>query len=871
MSLWQNSRVTTFMCVCLLTACADDKSAAPGPDASVTDPDSMPGTSEVDATDAGSVDPNHPALNQTPTQSGISEDGEDVASLADFGAHVGRITTQDTGFHGLWAHCQQGDFRLYNETVEVCVQAEKTNRHEMFSGGAIVDLRRRGDTSDDVFDLLKPRVGLNVGFAERVYVVRDGSQGGPAVVRVDGYDSPVAYILGMVGGKIFKSDGLKFTTEFRLWPASTEVEIVSWVTNTSAVNKSITPGEWLAPGDRTEVFRDKYGFLPSTLNYRWLATVGESNSVTWYGEEDMAIDELPFSDNNPWLLTKFPVVPLAAGETYAWRRWLGIGDGTLASTQGARSKRISGEERTLKKVSVKYADGAPAAGRRVSIDTEDTAMFFGVTDGNGELKASWDISSTLTVEPIPGHAATRVDLAAGDLEVSVEVPNPATLMVNATTDGAPTNALVRVRAPGVETEFFATGRGSIELAPGMYTIQVTRGLEYDVIESQVTLEAGGTDFNADLVRSVDTAGWIAADFHQHMEPSSDSAVNINLRVTDNVCEGVEFVAPTDHDVTTNLQPWIDRLGFTDVLNTFSGLEVSPTTGHVGIYPMPYDPSRRGNGAITLAYIDGADTKYRPIPEVFAAARQMSTNPVIQLNHPRGGTSLFDTTGFDPTRDDPRTYTNTDWSTDFDTMEVINRFSSTCETFADFAQFLNVGLKKTGLGNADTHTLDGNPAGTPRNYLPIAAQPGQIDGMTVRDMLKAGRVTVGAHAFLDFTDGKLPGDTVVGANQTFGVRVQTPSYSQATRLHVVVNGEVVESLDRSGTNGNDFDETIHLAVTKDSWVVFFAMGPRANAWEYGDPTLAFSNPIFIDIAGDGWQEPGMSTLSLNALNESGFCN
>ncbi|MEZ4458727.1 MAG: CehA/McbA family metallohydrolase [bacterium] len=813
---WRFCCLSAFV---LAVACGDDKSTTPKPDAgdaAVADTGDL-GVSDAqsDLADADTpVDPNNPGLELSPIQEGVSESGVAVETLEATGARIGRIASDDTGFHGLWAHCRNGDFRLYNERVELCIQAESTNRNEMFTGGSIVDLRLRGSDAEDVFDLLKPRVGFNVQFAERVYVVRDGTDGGPAVLRVDGYDTPVAYILGIVGGRLFKSDGLQWVTEYRLWPQSTEVEIVSWLTNPNMTAKNITPGEWLAPGDRTEVFRDQYGFAPSNLAYRWMASVGESSSITWYGEEDMAIDELPFSDNNPWLLAKFSALSLGAGQTHVWRRWLGIGDGTLASTQGARERRLLGAERALKAVRVHDAADNPVANRRVTIlSKQGQPLYFGVTDINGEFEASWDEAATISVEPEAGFEATVQNIDGTASSASVTVPTAATLTVNATTSGLPTNVLVQVRASQpvpVNTEFVALGTGSLRIAPGTYTLQVTRGMEYDMIETQVVVTEAGATFDADMIRSVDTEGWIAADFHQHMEPSSDSAVNINDRITDNVCEGVEFVAPTDHDVVSDLQPYIDALGFTDVLNTFPGLEVSPRTGHVGVYPMPFDPSQRGNGTVALAYIDQSEVKYRAIPDIFVAARALPTDPVVQLNHPRGGTSLFDTTQFDPNVDDPRTFTKTDWSTDFDTIEVINRFPSTCNTFADLAQFLNVGLKKTGLGNSDTHTLNGNPAGTPRNYLAIDAQPGQIAGADVVAALKSGRVSVGAHAFIDFTDGKVPGDLIVGADQTFGVRVQTPSHSEITRLHVIVNGVVVQSLDRTGTNGNDFDEVIPLS-------------------------------------------------------------
>jgi hypothetical protein len=524
-------------------------------------------------------------------------------------------------------------------------------------------------------------------------------------------------------------------------------------------------------------------------------------------------------------------------------------------------------------VRVVDSDGQPVAGRRVSIASKagDEQYFFGVTDAAGELQATWPAAAVLKVAADPGFEDTTAMVdGVGTDPVEVEVPKSASLKVRVTHGDLPGFGLVRVRAQGVDEEMFAVDGGALSLAPGAYTIQVSRGLEYDVVEQAITVPAEGLELTVDLTRTVETEGWIAADFHQHMEPSTDSAISVRNRVLDNVCEGVEFVAATDHDVVTTLQPVIDSLGLGGELNTFAGLEISPRTAHVNVYPIAFNANERGNGGISLAYMDADEVKFRKIPDVFAAARAMPTDPVVQLNHPRGSTSYFETTDFDPTVDDPRSFQNEIWSTDFDTMEVVNRFPATCDIYADLSQFLNVGLKKTGLGNSDSHTLSGNPAGVPRNYLAIDAVPGQVSGDSVRDALKTGRVTVGANAFIDFTDALLPGDTVVGSSRTFNVRVQTPSYSEVTRLHVVVNGKVVQSLDRTGTNGHDFDESITLEFSQDSWVGFFAVGPRPSAWEYGEMTLAFTNAVFVDVAGDGWQAPGMQTLDLGALNESGFC-
>ncbi len=143
------------------------------------------------------------------------------------------------------------------------------------------------------------------------------------------------------------------------------------------------------------------------------------------------------------------------------------------------------------------------------------------------------------------------------------------------------------------------------------------------------------------------------------------------------------------------------------------------------------------------------------------------------------------------------------------------------------------------------------------------------------------MTVGAHAFIDFGDGKLPGDTLTttaGSSLDFQVRVQTPDWSQADKLIAVVNGEVVDIFDRPGdaTEHLDFDQSVSMVFDEDAWVVFFAYGASPSGEvRSGKPVVAFTNPIYVDVDGDAdsdgqdWEAPGARALSLGAVNQ--FCN
>ena len=65
------------------------------------------------------------------------------------------------------------------------------------------------------------------------------------------------------------------------------------------------------------------------------------------------------------------------------------------------------------------------------------------------------------------------------------------------------------------------------------------------------------NLNFTLIRSVNTDGWISADFHVHSAPSHDSGVSLKKRVITMVSEGVEYFTGTDHDYVTDFDPEIE--------------------------------------------------------------------------------------------------------------------------------------------------------------------------------------------------------------------------------------------------------------------------------------------------------------------------
>jgi hypothetical protein len=877
------------------TACSDDPQESK-PDAQIAADASDAGdgdTSQLDAADGADAGPQ--GIQRTTPQDGVDPDGHaDVDQTLTAGeARVGKISSEDTGFRGIWAHCRTGDFKLYNADIEVCIQSETTNRFEVFSGGMIVDAKRAGDTQagdtqqEDVLDFVMPLVGLGTTFTTEVNVLRDGSDGGAAVLETVSTDVALAHLVGLTGGALSDPQGIDVITEYRLEPDSDSVEIVSWYINPTDGQRSFFIGDWFGFGDRAQLWTPGRGIGAPGGRYGWLASLADGSSYGWVMPDGSA-NELGLTGQGlPWAGSRASNVRLNSGQQRTWQRWFVVGDGTLASIQERaaeiRGEDIAGTRRTL---TVETDAGEPAVGRGVLATLDDTPIAWGKTDANGEVALSLaDGDYDLVVDGWHGGQDFERELSVSEQAHTISIDTPATLSLSVTESASSELLTSRVVISG-GTGFSGPavdGTLDLELAAGTYRIVASHGPEYDAAAVDVTLAAGDSQSQSlELSRGFDTPGWLSGDFHQHMEPSLDSEVHIDQRLLENVALGVEITASTDHEAVSDLRPLISEYGFEDKIASFPGVEISPIETHVGLYPMDYVSDERGRGTLPLAVIDDeGEPQKRSIPDLIALARQLTSDPVVQLNHSRRSTSgLLELVGFDPELG-PDAVDDDRFTTDFDTMEIINRFNNACRLFADWSGFLNAGYTFTGLGNSDTHDVSGE-SGLPRNFLHIDKTPGEVTADDVRQALRSGRVTVGAHAFMDFADGKLPGDVIsTNANQgvDFGVRVQTPDWAQATHLITVVNGQAVDLVERDGTTATDhldFEQTINRSFAQDSWIVFFAYGPNPSGdMSSGKPVVAFTNPIFIDVDGDSdddgddWEAPGTIPLTLDSVDE--FCN
>jgi len=407
------------------------------------------------------------------------------------------------------------------------------------------------------------------------------------------------------------------------------------------------------------------------------------------------------------------------------------------------------------------------------------------------------------------------------------------------------------------------GRGTIQLPPGRYSVLATHGLEYSVDAQEVEVTAArGATLRATLSHEVDTAGWVAADFHLHAEPSGDSEVPLPDRVTTLLGEGIELAVATDHNHVTDYAPALGSLHQESRLATTPGIEITTREwGHFNAFPYP-------TTAPLPPFADAVPT------DLFAFVRGTAPHSIIQVNHPRMGQIGY----FDVGKFDPVTQTGRDgFSLEFDTLEVWNGFDLVKPdvleaNFREWVSLVSRGRRWTAVGNSDSHRVVYEWAGYPRTYVKVDDE--RIDASLVDRVargLREGAAVVTSGPFIDLdVDGRGPGATVTPTQGAVNVRldVRAPAWIGIRTADLLLDGVVVRHLDLADVDtGAVSGPGARLAwrgsvpVRRDGFLVAVVHAtstlervlPGARV-----PSGAFTNPIFVDADADGhWTAPGVA--------------
>jgi hypothetical protein len=403
------------------------------------------------------------------------------------------------------------------------------------------------------------------------------------------------------------------------------------------------------------------------------------------------------------------------------------------------------------------------------------------------------------------------------------------------------------------------GVGVVPLPLGLYDVYVSRGPEWDrFVARRVRVTPKGALVQARLKHVVDSHGWISGDFHVHAAASSDSHVPMQDRVYEFIADGVELLVATDHNVVSDYAPIIHELGVGQYLESSTGDELTTGGwGHFGAFPLPADLERAGHGAVL---VHGRTAK-----DFFQDVRVAAPEAVIDVHHPRIDREIgyFDLGKLDSKNDRAD---RPGFSFDFDAVEVLNGYQdserrSVDRVIDDWFSLLNHGHLVTATGNSDTHHLDHNIGGYPRNYVRVLDdRPQHLQPFEVARSVKAHHSFFTTAPFIDVrVHGAGPGDVAAaaGGHARVEVTVQAAPWVSLSMVRIYLNGvEDQRATVPPSTDVVRFRGQFDVTTKQDGWVVVRADGDRPLAPIVGDERhfdvrpLAVTNPVLLDVDGNG---------------------
>ncbi|HIN86764.1 MAG TPA: hypothetical protein EYN06_09810, partial [Myxococcales bacterium] len=502
-------------------------------------------------------------------------------------------------------------------------------------------------------------------------------------------------------------------------------------------------------------------------------------------------------------------------------------------------------------------------------------------------------------EPTPAKVAVRcIDECPG---------RGNSTMRDVSTDGLP-GGLQAISFVGVD------GIQDILVPSGKYALVVSRGPAWsvwpnnDLAGQEITIEAGqSVPIEAIINKVLPVNGWVSGDLHVHAVNSPDSPIGNERRVRSMMAEGVDVLVSTDHDYITDFAPTIKSLGAQSQLMSVIGEELTTFDyGHFNSFPLDHQADDDNGGA--LDWGDGENDNLHPA-KIFAGLHANSGDQVIQVNHAIGGyfgltglNAQNGTTSADPagfrisTEGHPSTKDDTGLFDDgWTAMEMLNGLKG--DRFYNLAAywftFLSRGMQRTGTAVSDTHKSLSSQSGGSRSWVWVGEgldHPDEFDPYHFAKQINAGHLVGSNGPMVEFSattssssDVHMTGDTMVlnaPGIVSFAARVLVPQWMRVNRVELVGNVSGVAPVDGEHTpvnvkpllseefelgpedlvNDQYYERVVNLSldVSEDGWYIVLVHGQGESIPSMTPVTpkdvapFAFTNPIYVDVGGDGWK-------------------
>ncbi len=186
---------------------------------------------------------------------------------------------------------------------------------------------------------------------------------------------------------------------------------------------------------------------------------------------------------------------------------------------------------------------------------------------------------------------------------------------------------------------------------------------------------------------------------------------------------------------------------------------------------------------------------------------------------------------------------------------------------DWFSLLNHDHLVTATGNSDSHHLTFNIGGYPRNYVKVRDNnPAHVDPKQVADAVRFHHAFFTTGPFVSLlVNGGTIGDIVPahGGKAHAEVTVQAAPWVSVNRVTLYLNGQEVQRWAVPAGDAPDrFHAEMDLNTLHDGYVVARVDGDKPLSPVVGDGRtftaypFALTNPVFLDVDGDGKYRTGL---------------
>ena len=411
----------------------------------------------------------------------------------------------------------------------------------------------------------------------------------------------------------------------------------------------------------------------------------------------------------------------------------------------------------------------------------------------------------------------------------------------------------------------------VDLPVGAYMISASRGPEYTLDQKVIEVaENSEQKLVFHINKVVDTKNLISVDPHMHTL-NSDGTMTITERIKSVIAEGVDVAISTDHNYLSDYPSVVKKLNLGEYIAVLIGQEVTPLDVNriympeFNRFPLRIREGEPGNGAIDIRFFENNTP-------IIGESRRRDPGALIQVNHPRRrGYGYFSYYQLDP---EAAATALKDFDLSFDLLEVMNGpffshdKSRNSQVIADWLHLLSRGYYFPIVGSSDSHGIDREEPGYARTYVYYQGEKGnKLDTGVLIQAMKKGQSFVSTGPIIEFTINRttLPGNTITVEKRKLdvGIKVQSAPWVSVEEVRIIVNGERKMILPVKAPREQilKFQERISLNLESDSYIAVEVLGnetlfpvvqssTRYNGYKCGPFPYALTNPIFVDVDGNG---------------------